>query len=767
MLSTRSPMPPASVRPVRRRRTGCTLLALALSAVLAAFAATSASAAPVPGTDVLYTSDGQFDQGTLVNVNHDAPNNDQLQLNRSTGTFRFIWVALSQRCTIAKIDTETGTILGEYRTVSDATPCAESSRTTVALDGSVWVGHRGYGRVTHVGLSESNDCVDRNANGTIETSSGYGDVKPWPGSGAGVSAAHDECILHHIDTGGGDSRHMSIDADNDLWVGDRNGGSIFHKYDGDTGALLIGPLDFACGGYGGLIDGNGVIWSATSGGSFLRYDTNLPPASAQCLPYDNYGMAIDSQGNVWVSTLGEGVVRKFSPSGLLLGAFPQGTSFAQGLAVDNDDDVWISSSLFCGGGCVVSHLRNDGSFVGNVPTPTGSGSTGVAVDAAGKVWTANLSSHTAVRIDPEAGPVVGGTPLGAVDLTVDFPAGPDGRPLPYPYNYSDMTGQQLFNSTAPQGTWTVVQDGGSPGTGWGTITWNTEPQGSVPPGTTLLVEARAADSEAGLGAQAYVAVSNGAEFSLTGRFIQVRATLKPDTDGTSPVLSDVRVEVANEPPVADAGGPYSVYRGESVELDGTGSSDPDGDPLTYAWDLDENGSFETTGATPDFSAAGLDEGDYTVTLRVCDPSGECDTDTAIVHVLNRDPSCAEARPTVAEIWPPNHKFVAVGILGVTDAEGDALTITVTGIRQDEPVNTHGDGNTAPDGKGVGTATAHVRAERSGTKKVPGDGRVYHVAFSATDGHGGSCSDTVKVSVPHDQRGDAAVDGGPLYDSTVG
>lgn len=40
---------------------------------------------------------------------------------------------------------------------------------------------------------------------------------------------------------------------------------------------------------------------------------------------------------------------------------------------------------------MVSHLRNDGTLVGVVPTPTGSASTGVSVDAAGKVWTANVT----------------------------------------------------------------------------------------------------------------------------------------------------------------------------------------------------------------------------------------------------------------------------------------------------------------------------------------------------------------------------------------
>lgn len=544
--------------------------------------ATPASAAAVAGSDVTYTKDADFEKGTLVNVNHDAPNNDQLQLNKSTGTFKFIWVALSQRCTIAKINTETGVILGEYRTLSDGTSCPESSRTTVGLDGSVWVGHRGGGgAVTHVGLVELNECVDRNGNGTIETSTGYGDVKGWPGASAPVSAAQDECILHHIapPPGGGDSRHMSVDKDGNLWVGDRVGGSVFRKYNGATAALMAGPFDFNCGGYGGLIDGNGVIWSASSGGSILRYDTTLPVSASnpQCLPYNNYGTAIDSNGNVWVSTLGEGIVRKFSPAGALLGAFPQGNANAQGLAVDRNDDVWISSSLTCGGGCNVSHLRNDGSLVGNVPTPTGSGSTGVSVDAAGKVWTANRSSNTAVRIDPSAGPVIGGTPLGQVDLTVDFPAGPGGRPLPYPYNYSDMTGQQLFNSTSPQGSWTVVQDGGSAGFPWQKVTWNTEPQASVPAGSTLLVEARAADTEAALGSQAYAAVPNGTLFNLPGRFIQVRVTFKPTVAGDSPVLSDIRIQGKASPTIATtpsgsvpAGGKIS----DSATL--TGGSSPTG-----------------------------------------------------------------------------------------------------------------------------------------------------------------------------------------------
>ncbi|HEY0305635.1 MAG TPA: hypothetical protein VGC44_11685 [Longimicrobiales bacterium] len=506
-------------------------------------------AVTVVGTDVLYTSNAAFDQGTLVNVNHDPPGSDQLQLNRASGTFPFIWVALSQRCTIAKINTATGAILGEYRTIADNVGCNESSRTTVSLDGSVWVGHRGRGGATHVGLIELNQCVDRNGNSAIETSTGYGDVKAWPGATSVVSAAQDECIVHHVDTDAlnfGDTRHMSIDANNKLWIGDYAGGHRFVRVDGATGVVETVPRAFGCGGYGGLIDKNGVIWSANgSSQGLLRWDPNAPDVAnvnPRCINgFGVYGLAADASGNVFVTTLGSQLYKVSNDGNTVLGPFNHGAGSSQGLAVDGNGDVWVSSSLFCSSGCTIGHLKNDGTFVGNVPNPTGGGSTGVAVDASGKIWTANRNSNTATRIDPTQGPIGGGgTPIGAVDLTVNFPA-TTGRPSPFPYNYSDMTGAQLLNTTAPQGSWTINQDGGAAGTDWGTITWNTEGQGSTPAGAQIVVEARAADSEAALGSQTFIPISNGVEFDLTGQFIQVRVTLKAASNGTSPVLSDIRI----------------------------------------------------------------------------------------------------------------------------------------------------------------------------------------------------------------------------------
>ncbi len=107
---------------------------------------------------------------------------------------------------------------------------------------------------------------------------------------------------------------------------------------------------------------------------------------------------------------------------------------------------------------------------------------------------------------------------------------------------------------------------------------------------------------------------------------------------------------------------------------------------------------------------------------------------------------------------------------MTDPEGNALTITVTSIWQDELLDSTGDGRFTPDGSGVGTSTAWIRAERNGVgNKMAGNGRVYVINFTANDGKGGTCDGSVSWTVPHDQGQRAtAIDDGPVsgyYDST--
>ena len=239
-------------------------------------------------------------------------------------------------------------------------------------------------------------------------------------------------------------------------------------------------------------------------------------------------------------------------------------------------------------------------------------------------------------------------------------------------------------------------------------------------------------------------------------------------------LGTTTVHVVNVAPVADAGVELTLHRKTPVSLTGRWT-DPAGaadNSYTWEWDLTGDGVFDTSGFAPSgtpitqstsFAVAGT----YTLTFRVTDKNGASHSDTVRLTVLNRPPDCSRAAPSISLLWPPNHQLVPVSIQNVIDADEDPLLLTITSIRQDEPVNDIADGNTTGDGAGVGTSTALVRAERSGSPKNPGNGRVYHVGFTADDGNGGACSGVVRVGVPHDRGGQASpVDDGPLHDSTT-
>jgi PKD repeat protein len=88
------------------------------------------------------------------------------------------------------------------------------------------------------------------------------------------------------------------------------------------------------------------------------------------------------------------------------------------------------------------------------------------------------------------------------------------------------------------------------------------------------------------------------------------------------------------PPAAVAGDDRTAAEGSAVAFDGSGSSDPDGDPLTFAWDFGDGATG--TGVRPTHAYA--DDGDYTVTLTVSDGHGGTATDALVVTVTNVDPS---------------------------------------------------------------------------------------------------------------------------------
>jgi PKD repeat protein len=182
-----------------------------------------------------------------------------------------------------------------------------------------------------------------------------------------------------------------------------------------------------------------------------------------------------------------------------------------------------------------------------------------------------------------------------------------------------------------------------------------------------------------------------------------------------PTYTTVTVEL-NQAPVADAGGPYTINEGAVLNLNGTGSSDPNGDPLAFAWDLDGDGSYDdSTAATPSHIFA--DEGAYTIGLQVSD-SLLNDSDTATVTVLNVAPSVdAGADQTVNEGQSATFGGTA------TDPGADTLSYAWD----------------------FGDGTAQVTGTLTPAHPYRNNG-IYTVTLTVTDGDGGVGTDTLTVTV---------------------
>ncbi len=535
---------------------------------------------PKPFAERTYTLDADFDQGNLFSVVHDPAN--QLQLDPTAHELDFLWVAVSSKGTIVKIDTKTGNVLGEYFTSPNGQP-RDPSRTTVDLNGNVWNTNRAGNSVVHVGLVENGQCVDRNGNGIIETSTGFGDIKPWTNlngadTNGGVTTAQDECIIHYTKVNSFGTRHVSVTKNNDIWVSGTSG-RRFDLLDGITGQIKRAEPTVGFGGYGGLIDKNGVIWSSNP---MLRWDTSKPLTGANGtnwtgFNHPSYGLCIDSGGNVWNTSFGNNQIRKFAPDGTLLGTFAQGDAFAQGCVVDKNDHVWVAHSL---NRSTVGHLKNDGTYVGTITVQ--SGPTGVAVDGAGKIWATNHNSRTVSRIDPNLGPLGpdGVTRVGAVDFTTRNLGGDL-------YNYSDMTGSTLTGIPA-SGTWSTVFDSGITGAEWGRIGWTARLCGDA----SLVVSVSSSTNGTTFGPSQ--TVTNGADPSVAnGRFLRIVVNFKRSTSGETPVLYDLSVGtsgytlpvVANEAPTVTAGNDATVTLPDVAKLSGISCDDgfPRGSSLALTW----------------------------------------------------------------------------------------------------------------------------------------------------------------------------------------
>lgn len=353
--------------------------------------------------------------------------------------FSLIWIANSTQGTVSKIDTMTGEELARYYT-GPSNGMDDPSRTSVNLAGDVAVSNRVGGIAKFA--AEEDRCIDRNGNGTIETSSGPNDVLPFN---------EDECLLwyHDLPTDRVNShgpRPTAWDAgaggnpcqpgDDRVWVGwfdFENNTGRFRRLDGTDGSTLdevsVPDWDYSgmndIGPYGGAVTKEGDFWVIGNRWPLVRIDGETLDADMWQPPIDSemYGIALDANGHPWIAGW-VGKLIHFDPD---TGSFDTveipDKRRMRGLQIDREGQAWIAGNEPCAliqvDTATASLVRDDIALPGCVEP------VGVSIDVEGFVWLPDFQANMAYKLDP-------------TDYSSTTTEG-----LVGPYTYSDMTGAGL------------------------------------------------------------------------------------------------------------------------------------------------------------------------------------------------------------------------------------------------------------------------------------------------------------------------------------
>jgi hypothetical protein len=214
---------------------------------------------------------------------------------------------------------------------------------------------------------------------------------------------------------------------------------------------------------------------------------------------------------------------------------------------------------------------------------------------------------------------------------------------------------------------------------------------------------------------------------------------------TNPQVPPPPPPPTNHPPVANAGADQTVncmgHGCARATLDGSGSSDPDGDALSYVWTDQANNVVGTMAVVQLNVTLGV----HTFNLTVTDTGGL--TSTAATHVTVQDTTPPTLSVTLSPnyLWPPNHKLVQItASVGTTDGCDANPKVQLVSITSSEP-NDSNDIQAAGGGQvafGTDVRSFLLRAERNNFSKP----RVYTVTYRATDASGNATLASAQVQV---------------------
>jgi streptogramin lyase len=468
----------------------------------------------------------------------------------------WLWIPNTSNSTLSRWDPETVSEVARYRVglpegecpgiCCHEDGCNQPSRVAIDGRGDVYVANRGFamqGTVTKV-AGALEDCVDRNENGLIDTSSGD----------EALDYGEDECVLFTVPVDRIDAilRSLTVDAGDEdhpqgyPWVGGYNS-RRWHKLNPSTGAVVV-AIDVDMSPYSGGVTSDGLLWSAPiADDRLISIDTRtyevsepipVPPQGRVCTHQNHaYGIAVDARDRIWLPGSHCRDVMGYDPSlqaWTRIDLAARGLAVARGVSVDTQGRVWAlagydspnpgvyiwEADAFVPGG----NLTEFGflQFPSQVRGPSG-----VGFGSNGDVWALfYLSSHL-MRINPRT-----------LQMTVF--TGPE-----QPYTYSDFTGS-VRRGVFGAGRYEDLIDAGCAEPNWRDLRWNTE----VPDGGRVALTFTTASSVEELdnrpiagpilvpGAQSPLNMDEPLVRAGLGhdRYLRVGATLDQNPDGESPVL---------------------------------------------------------------------------------------------------------------------------------------------------------------------------------------------------------------------------------------